>query len=436
MDYRDYIVGLDKKVPLKNGKKVTSINFDNAATTPPFKSVINEIVNFAPWYASINRSYGYKSELSTKLYNDSRKTVLDFVNADSSFYTVIYVKNTTEAINKLAYTLYNSKSPGSMILSSEMEHHSNDLPWRNKFPMDYIKIDRWGRLLLEDLEYKLKKYDGKVRLVAITGASNVTGYINPIYEAAMLAHKYGAEILVDGAQLVPHCRIKLGRESDSNHIDYLAFSAHKMYAPFGTGVLIGPKKTFEYGAPSYSGGGTIKIVTKNCVVWEDPPLREEAGSPNVMGALALDTSIKTIKSIGMDNIEKYENRLTEYALKRLDEIQGITIYCNKNENTRSRVCIVPFNIDGIFHETVAEALSGEGGISVRSGCFCAHPYVQELLNLPKDELDYYVKNPDESRPGMIRISFGLYNTFSEIDKFMRVLKKIVKSKKYYIKKYS
>lgn len=431
--YRNLVVGIDIKIPLADGSWTTSINFDNAATTPPFISVMNEIYNFAPWYSSIHRGTGYKSLISSDLYEKSRLTVMNFVGADLHEDTVVYVKNTTEAINKLSYRLMGNKKD-AVILSSYMEHHSNDLPWRKKYEVDYIEIDEWGRIRLESIEEKLKKYKGRVKLVALTGASNVTGYVNPIYKAAEIAHKYGAEILIDGAQLVPHQKVDMNSHSSNQHIDYLAFSAHKMYAPFGTGVLIGHKKIFKGGDPEYSGGGTIRIVTPNYVMWEDPPEKEEAGTPNLMGVIALVASIKTLKKIGMNNIENYETTILKYAVSKLKNIPDIELYCNP-DNCSAKVGIIPFNIKGIHHSIVAQILSAEAGIAVRNGCFCAQPYIQKLLSVSKDEIKSYIKNNNAPRQGMVRLSFGLYNDCREIDVLINMLTKIALNKDMYLKKY-
>lgn len=430
---RNSVVGVETKIPVSDGRFVTAINFDNAATTPPFVSVMQEINNFAPWYSSIHRGTGYKSRVSSKFYDDSRGIVLDFVKADPSYYTVIYLKNTTDAINKLAYRLYD-KNKKSIILSTSMEHHSNDLPWRGKFLVEYIDIDNDGKLSLEDMERKLIKHKGSIRLVTITGTSNVTGYINPIHRAAQLAHKYGAKIMVDGAQLVPHRSVSMGSPISSDHIDYLAFSAHKMYAPFGIGVLIGPKDTFKTGEPDYKGGGTVKLVTPSSVIWDDPPEKDEAGTPNIMGVVALTAAIRTLNTIGMDKIEEHENNLVNYALRNLSTIKEVRLYGN-TENSSGRVGIIPFNIKDIPHSAVASILSCEAGIAVRSGCFCAQPYIQKLLNVSQVQIKDYMKHPDAPRPGMVRLSFGLYNTFSEIDTLIDMIRKIIKYKSLYIRKY-
>lgn len=429
--YRNLIVGVNTKVPLFNGEYVQAANFDNAATTPSFISVANKIIRFLPWYSSVHRGFGYKSQISTKIYEETRDTILNFVNADSKTNTVIFVKNTTEAINKLSNLLY-EKYNDEVILCTEMEHHSNDLPWR-KYNIDYIMVDDYGRLSLDDLEQKLIRYNGKVKLVTLTGASNVTGYKNDIHEAAKITHKYNSKILIDGAQLVPHSVVDMKEDNSPEHIDYLAFSGHKMYAPFGTGVLIAPKEDFENIAPDYSGGGTVETVTQDYVKWTNTPEKDEAGSPNVLGAVALGIAIETLSLIGMKNIEVYERYLTDYTLKNLRNIPNIKLYYDA-VNSDERISIISFNIKNIPHETTAKILSYEAGIAARNGCFCAHPYVQRLLHMTKEEVEDRIRT-DSKKPGLVRISFGLYNTVEEVDRLVYILNKVVRNKQYYINKY-
>ncbi len=432
-EFRKLVVGVDTPVPLMNGQYVTAINFDNAATTPPLVSVMNRINDFAPFYASIHRGTGYKSNISSYIYEQARKTIASYVNADLDYDTIIYVKNTTEGINKLAYKL-NCHNHGSIILSTYMEHHSNDLPWRHHFHVEHIAITSDGKLCLDDLERKLKIHMGKVKLVAVTGASNVTGYKNPIYTIAEIAHKYGAKILVDGAQLLPHCAFDMMPISSTQHIDFFVFSAHKIYAPFGLGVLIGPKALFNLHSPDEVGGGTVKIVTPNQIIFEDPPHREEAGTPNIMGVVALNTALETLAEIGIQHIEEYEKNLTLYALKHLKKIPHLKLYGN-TKDCSNRVGIIPFNVSSINHEQLANIVSNEAGIAVRHGCFCAQPYIQKLLNLGPSHIKKHIEHPDEPHPGMIRISFGMYNTYKEIDILIHLLQKIVSRPNEYIKKY-
>lgn len=440
-NYHELVVGFDTQVQLRNGRKTKVINFDNAATTPPLISVIEEIKMFAPLYSSIHRGAGYKSRISSEKYEDARKTVMEFVGADSKKDVVIFVKNATEAINKVAYRLsqHTEQNPDKdnekyVILSTSMEHHSNDLPWRGKYEVDYIDIDECGRLMIKDLVKKLEKHRGRVKLVTVTGASNVTGYINPVQDIAELAHKYGAMILVDGSQLIPHFPFNMKQGSSNRHIDFLVFSAHKMYAPFGIGVLIGPKDIFERGSPDYAGGGTVRAVTPDIIVWNDPPSKDEAGTPNLMGVIALAAAIKTLTAVGMKNIAKHEKALTKHLIQGLKKIECLEIYCTEEE--QERVAIVPFNMKGVYHALLAEMLSGEAGISVRSGCFCAHPYVQRLLKLSPARINKLVMSPWEEKPGMVRVSFGMYNNHDEVDRLLQVLHEIARDRRRYMKIYA
>ena len=405
-------------VPLQNGLMTPYINFDNAATTPPFISVMEEINNFSPYYSSVHRGVGYKSIISSDYYERVREIVLKLVAANTGDNIAIFVKNTTEAINKLSYALEDVIQDG-IVLTTEMEHHSNILPWRYKYPIDYVEVDNKGRLKLEHLEYLLKKYMGKVKLVAVSGASNVTGYINPVHNIAKISHKYGAKIFVDGAQLVPHYPINM---TFPEPIDFLAFSGHKIYAPFGTGVLIGNRDVFMDKMPDEVGGGTIKLVTKKEVIWGDLPYKEEAGTPNLFGVIALAKSLETLLEIGMEDIANYEKALAKYTLEKMKKIPNIILYSDYNVD--EKVPIISFNIDGLYHGDVATILSTEGGIGVRNGCFCAQPYVHKLLGISLKDIEELKRNKELPRPGMVRISFGLYNNYEEIDMFLKLLEKI------------
>ena len=433
-DLRELIVGVDKKVPLSDGKYVTAINFDNAATTPVLHSVLREINHFAPWYSSVHRGGGYKSKVSSDIYEQGRDVVQSFVNSDRERDIVIFTKNTTESINILSFVLSQQKKQQTVVLSTFMEHAANDLPWRNKFKVHYVEVDRYGRLSIDDLEDKLIRYRGSVKLVSVTGASNVTGYLNPIHKIAALAHKYGAKILVDGAQMVPHTTVDMKSYDTLEHIDYLVFSSHKMYAPFGAGVLIGPKKDFMKGNPFVQGGGAISLVTHKRVIWDDPAGKDEAGTPNAMGVVALAASIKTLQSVGMGNIYKIEKALYDYAIRNMKKIPDIKFYSDPFKD--DTISVIPFNLEGIQHHLLPIILSGEAGIAVRNGFFCTHPYCERLLGLSDEELKHYYDGDDELFPGMVRVSFGFYNNYKEIDKFIIVLRKVAENKEYYINKYT
>lgn len=425
---------IDQKVPLLDGSMRTYINFDNAASTPSFLSVQAAINDFLPWYASVHRGAGYKSQLATHAYETARAMTMRFVGADPTTHVCIFGKNTTEAINKLARRFHFSDDR-DIVLVSKMEHHSNDLPYRPMAKVIHVDVLPDGELDEEDFDRKLRTYSGQIGLVAISGASNVTGWINPIHRLAEKAHAVGAQILVDAAQLAPHRKIEMGILEDPGHIDYVVLSAHKMYAPFGTGALIGRRDTFETGDPDLRGGGEVELVTENSVLWSAPPDRDEAGSPNVVGAVALAAAIQQLEAVGMDKVAEHEAELTSYALKKLGKIEGVLLFGNTDPGrSNQRVGVIPFNLKDISHFLVAAVLGYEFGIGVRNGCFCAHPYILHLLGVSNQAVDLVrqkmLANDRRENPGLVRASFGLYNTLEEIDRFGEALQKIIRGEYY------
>ncbi|MFQ5649155.1 MAG: aminotransferase class V-fold PLP-dependent enzyme [bacterium] len=420
------IIGGDLSIPLLDGSLRRYINLDNAASTPVLKPVQEGLNRFVEWYSSIHRGAGFKSQLASWAYEEARKLVVSFLGGDPCERVAIFGKNTTEAVNKLA-NRYPFKS-GDVLLTSLMEHHSNDLPWRRHVKVEWVGLDGDGRVDLNHLEAKLKQHEGKVPLVAITGASNVSGIINPIYKAADLAHKYGAQLFVDAAQLAPHRRINMGKRGEERAIDYLAISAHKMYAPYGTGALIGWPDVFLQGPPDYSGGGTVKFVNHEDIIWRDPPDREEAGSPNVVGVVALGFAVKTLGEIGMETVAEHECSLTERMLSGLEKIGQIELYGTRRTDPDFRLGVVPFNVSGMPHPKTAAILGCEFGVGVRHGCFCAHPYVKSLLDFSDDESDEFyeqiLRGLPVELPGMVRISFGMYNQAGEVDFVLQAMEKI------------
>ncbi|CDG01210.1 Putative Cysteine desulfurase [Clostridium chauvoei JF4335] len=421
-DYlRNSLVGLEKKVPILGGHEVIPVNFDNAATTPVFRRVIDKIIETSEYYGSIGRGMGQKSEYSTKVYNESREYILKFFNAPADKYTAIFVNNTTEGINRLSNMLIRDKN--DVIITTRMEHHSNDLPWRGKCKLDYIEVDAVGRLKFEELENKLDNYNGAVKYVSVTAASNVTGYINDIYEIARIVHKYGAKLIVDGAQIVAHKRVKIMGDSNEDSIDFLVFSAHKMYAPFGSGAIIGLKECFEEVASDLKGGGTVDTVLDYEEFYLPPPEKDEAGTPNFFGAVALVEAMKQLEIIGYDEIDSNEHSLLKRVTEGMSSIPNVISY-GDTKNIDDRLGIIVFNIEGIYHAEVARALAQIRGIAVRQGAFCAHPYVKRLLNLTDEEATKHLTNPRCKMPGMVRASFGLYNSVDEIDVFLNTIELI------------
>jgi cysteine desulfurase/selenocysteine lyase len=428
---RNDIAGINVKVPVLGGSYKRFIYFDNAASTPPLKSVLRAVEEFMPYYASVHRGSGFKSLVSTRAYEEAHRLAGEFVGADLDNQTVIFVKNTTEALNKLANRLPLKKD--SIVLCSLMEHHSNDLPWRYKAKLIHVEIDREGRIDEEDLETKLRKYYPRVAVLTVTGASNITGFLPPIHKYARLAHQYSCRIVVDAAQLAPHRPIDMKNSSDPEHIDYLTYAGHKMYAPFGTAVLIGDRETFLAGDPDQKGGGTVSMTDRKKVVWAHLPDKEEAGSPNAVGAVALAAAIKYFRRVGFKKIVSHERRLAKYALKRMQEIGGINIYGDKRASLpEDRLGSIPFILEGEPHGKVAAILGYEGGIGLRNGCFCANPFMQALLKIPTRKLRKIHQQIRQSYraevPGTVRVSFGIQNTTAEIDRLIKMLKIISEGK--------
>jgi selenocysteine lyase/cysteine desulfurase len=429
-DYRSLFIGLDVQTPLLNGSCRCYSNFDNAASTPPLKAVQNSVDDFLVFYSSVHRGTGFKSQLSTHAYERARHITLDFVGADLNEHTCIFGKNTTEAVNKLARR-FPFTAQRDVVLTSGMEHHSNDLPWRTVAHTVHVALTPDGRLDEADFDAQLERYGERVALVAITGASNVTGFLNPVHRLAEKTHAVGAMIMVDCAQFAPHRKVDMRRLADPSHFDFITISAHKMYAPFGTGALIGRMDVFSQGDPDLTGGGTVEIVTLEDVVYTTPPDRDEAGSPNTVGAIALAAAIRQLEAVGMDQVAQHEAELTEYALRRLPSVPGLRLYGDGDPaHASQRLGVIPLMLESAPHFLASAILGYEFGIGVRSGCFCAHPYILHLLGLSHAESRQVRSDMlagDKSHmPGLIRASFGLYNTLEEVDYLVEALNRIAR----------
>lgn len=429
-DLPHLLVGYDTIVPTLDDQKVY-INFDNAASTPTFKPIADAVCDFLKWYSNVHRGTGFKSQLSSWAYEQSRDLTAEFVGADLNKHVVLFTKNTTEAINKLAHKF--PFEEGDIVLTSLMEHHSNELPWRRVAKVKHIGLNADGTVSKDDFQKMINEFGDKIKVVAITGASNVTGYINDLDYFAEETHKLGAKFVVDGAQLAPHRPIDMKPNDPKHCIDYLSLSAHKMYAPFGIGVLVAEKDIFEHGDPETVGGGVVDIVTLEEAYWSDLPEKEEAGTPDIVGVVALAKAIRMFQEIGWDEIIRHESELTTYALKKLKKIPGVKLYGDVDENnTFNRLGVISMNLGELPHALSAAILSYEGAIGVRSGCFCAHTYVKELLQVSEADskvMEKQILSRDRSGiPGTIRMSFGIYNTEAEVDRFVEMVEKIVAGK--------
>jgi cysteine desulfurase / selenocysteine lyase len=420
-DLRDLIVGGHTSVPTILGEIRPYINLDNAASTPIAVPVKRKVDEFLEWYAAVHRGSGFKSQVASAAYEEAREIAARFVGADpAEGHMLIFVRNATEAINKCAGLI--TMEEGDVVLTTLMEHHSNILAWRRMCAnVESIAVDEFGAPLLSDLDERLRKHGGRVKLVAVSGGSNVTGVIPDIHAIARTVHAAGAKLLMDGAQLAPHRPINMGPVGEPDSIDFVAFSAHKMYAPLGCGALVGPREAFEGHRPDLVGGGTVLFVSEEEEMWSGPPDSEEAGSPNVVGSVAMAAACRFLeRDLGWDAVVRHERELTSYALSRLNEIPGLTIYGPRDPALPDdRLGVIAFNLAETDHQLTAAVLSHEYGIGTRTGGFCAHPYLIRLFGLTHSrihELREEVACGDRrGMPGAVRISFGFYSTREDVD---------------------
>ena len=414
---RQYIVGVDEPVTLPDGTQRVQISFDNAATTPALRPVMDAVNRELLQYGSIGRGFSQKSNHSTDLYNEIREQVLAFVGADPKLYTCFYVNTTTDGLNKLASALVSS--PDDVVLCTRMEHHANDLPWRERCKVIYAEVDDLGRVRYDELERLLK--ENKVKYVCVTAASNVTGYVTDVHRVAKLAHQYGAKIIVDGAQIVAHRAFSMLGETPEENIDFFAFSAHKMYSPYGGGAVIGLTEVLDEHQPKFYGGGTVNIVSDTWVSYKQAPAVYEAGSPNYPGVIGMAEAMRILQAVGFDAIREHEQVLVRKLIDGLLELENVIVY-GDTEDISDRVGVVTFNFSDINSFSLALNLANMG-VATRRGAFCAHPYVWRLMKVPDSDLDNFVDCADGGTPGMIRVSFGIYNTEAEVDEFLEILRK-------------
>ena len=422
------VVGADHAVPLLDGSCVPQIFLDNGASTKQFRVVSDFIRDIEPYYSNIHRGTGFDSNFCTQRYEQAREIVGNFVGWDHERDVVIPVRNTTEGMNLLANTI--SFAPGDRVLTTILEHHSNDLPWRKHAKVEHLPINREGQIDLKELERRLDPSRGRVRVVSMTGASNILGSVLPIHEIAALAHQYGALMVVDGAQLVPHRRVNMKPHTDPGHIDFIVFSGHKMNAPAGVGAVVGRRDIFASSAPYQPGGGTVASVSVNSVTWAAPPDRNEAGTPNILGLLALARTIEVLESIGMEAVAEHERQLTGLLLRKLGSIPQVKILGSSNPDAlENRVGVVTFTIEGVPHGLAAAVLSYEWGIAVRNGCFCAQPLMKRLLGVEEtctcpSEDEVTVRGDRHNVPGAVRASLGIHNTKEEMEALVEAISSI------------
>ena len=417
---RDYVIGLETPVELADGSTKPLINFDNAATTPALQPVMDEVSSKLEMYGSIGRGFSQKSNYSTDLYNDTRDKVLEFVGADPGSYTCFYVNNTTDGLNKLASALVESED--DLVLATRIEHHANDLPWRERCKVVYAEVDKDGRVDYDSLEKMLD--ENAVKYVAVTAASNVTGYVTDVHRVAKMAHQHGALIIVDGAQIVAHRAFSMIGDTPDENIDFFVFSAHKMYSPFGGGAVVGLTDVLNEHMPEFYGGGTVRIVSDYWQYYKDAPAVYEAGSPNYPGVVGLGKAIDILREVGFDAIEEHEKALNRKLVDGLKKLDTVIIY-GDSDDISDRVGVISFNFTDVNSFHLSRKMSEIGAVATRRGAFCAHPYVWRLMGIPEDQQKGFLECDDSGTPGMIRVSFGIYNTEEEVDQFLDILSEAI-----------
>ncbi|MGN5731850.1 aminotransferase class V-fold PLP-dependent enzyme [Arthrobacter psychrochitiniphilus] len=385
------VVGQDLAAPLIHGGHVRYANLDYAASAPAIKDVAAHLNEVLPFYASVHRGAGFASQVSTSVYENARKIVAGFVGARPDD-TVIFTRNTTDSLNLLAgcvesilqqrgFSEGRSNVHGE-VLYLDIEHHANLLPWQALPHRSVVGADSIAATL-DRVETALRA--GNVLLVAVTGASNVTGEVLPVAELTALAHRYGARIVLDAAQLAPHRRIDL----TATGIDYLAFSGHKLYAPFGAGVLVGRPDWLDAGHPHLAGGGAVKDVRLESISWTTGPARHEGGTPNVLGAATLAKATSVLAALDADDWHQHEQQLRAHLVAGLNELEGVTVHSLFSDADTYPDCgsigVVNFSVTGYDAGLVAAYLSAEHGVGVRDGKFCAHPLLNRL-GLPAGSL--------------------------------------------------
>ncbi len=379
------------------------VYLDNAATTQKPREVVEAIVNeYYSVNANVHRGVHFLSQQATELHEQARERVARFVGARSSR-EIVFTRGTTESLNLVASSFGEGcMKAGDEVILSTMEHHSNIVPWqmlrdRKGIVIKVIPINEAGELDLEAFE---RLFSPRTRMVAVTHVSNVLGTVNPVKELTSIAHAHEVPILVDGAQSVPHFPVDVSGIG----CDFLTFSGHKVYGPTGIGVLYGREDWLDRMPPYQGGGEMISHVTFAQTTYEQLPYKFEAGTPDYVGSNALAVALDYVSRLGMEHIAAHERELTAYAMERLGAIPGLHVY----GQAREKDAVVAFNIEGIHHLDMGTLLD-RLGIAVRTGHHCAHPLMER----------YGVE-------GMVRASFGLYNTCQEIDTLAEGIERVRK----------
>lgn len=397
------IVG--RATPVLDGTERPLVYLDHAATTHPPDLVLDAVSGFLGLeYANVHRANYQLARTSTLRFEDAYRTCAGFVGADLDHHCVVFTANTTAACEIVAHAV--EPLPGA-VLVTDLEHHSSDLPYRRRGRVLRVGLDDQQRLDLNALREVLRR--DRIKLVSVTGAANVTGWMPPIHEIAALAHEAGALICVDAAQLLAHAPIDMGPPGESTSIDFLVAAGHKAYAPFGAGFLIGPRSVLDAVEPVIPGGGVAARVDEDDATWLPSPDRHQYGTPNVGGVIGMATMLDVLRQIGMDEVRRHELALFERMTEGLRAIGGISLY--GPDAIEERVAIVPFNVDDVSDMLAAAVLGEEFAVAVRNGRFCSHVHSDRLLR-------------GDVNSGAVRASIGLFNDETDVDALLTAVEVI------------
>lgn len=427
---RDFL-GVDSVVPVAGPNGFARrIYLDSTATSLMPRAVLAAVTKYLETACANSHTLASFSGRNTTLCIESvRKAVGEFVGSGPDHEVIFTGNGCTAAMNRLAAAVFRVKHPSrNLVVLTEMEHHSNILPWERaagENALRFVGLNEDGTLRMSHLEQILQEEGAKVRIVTCAGVSNVTGAINPVHEIARQAHAAGAEIAVDAAQMAPHLPIRMDLVGDpGGSIDHLALSGHKLYAPGSPGVLVAKSSLFPCDCVVGDvGGGAVEYVGPEGIRWVKSAChREEAGTPNIPGIIALGAAVHLLSIIGMENIAEHDRKLTVLAMNELGSIPGVELY-GPPANRRSGV--VPFNVADLHHAVVAAALSDYFGIEVRNECFCAQPHVRRLV------FNACVKTGrtgpcqiTEGSRGMVRASFGIFTTPEDVTQLAVAVRQI------------
>ncbi|RMF11138.1 MAG: aminotransferase class V-fold PLP-dependent enzyme [Candidatus Neomarinimicrobiota bacterium] len=433
---RTAFIGLDTTYPLADGRVTRRVYLDSTASTLMFRPAHDALEAYYRHYANTHSRLHFSAKISTDLYHWAHEKVLQFLHADPEEYACFFTgSGATAGMNRMARVFRDFRPDRDTVLVSLMEHHSNDLPHR-KHAGRVIHLPlkehsgQPGCIDLAALEAVLSRERDRINYVAVTGVSNVTGIINPIYDVAELAHRYGALVLVDGAQMVAHLPVWISHpDQPERNLDAFVFSGHKTYVPGSPGVVVCRKDILSAIEPEEVGGGMVeRVFVDRYIITSQFPDREEAGTPNIPGAIALATTLDILDRVGMDTLFQEESRLIHYALERFQSLPTVMVYGETDPRICPRAASISFNIYDVDHGLTAAILNDYHNIAVRNECFCAHPYVEEMIrdDIPPDlrREENILSIRAKLKSGMVRASFGLYNTEEDVERLMTALRDI------------